>query len=434
MSKGINRSRIIDKAWNELFEKYHILDEVSKNGIFTIKSSQINEFKESRLMTKFDHSDSLPDLFSENKLNILPVTRGSYVIGNFDAYHNFPKDREVETIKVQFPNWVETIDYNNLYSEASVINCAFASGIIQDLIEDEIVIHTVSGRMSTDIFSFNINNSIKPSQQYNIDVNKSQCEIDGGFESLNKFILIEAKNSISNDFITRQLYYPYRLWCSKLTKTIVPVYLTYSNDVFSFYIYEFSDPHDYSSIKLLKQKNYIIEEEDIYMCDIKELLDKTIILPGKDNIPFPQADIFERVIDLLNSLVDDNTELTIEDITLKYDFNMRQAQYYSRAGMFLGLIENNKGTIYLSDDGKRIMKMKSRQKYLAIAECILKHNIFNDVLRLYFQKLQPPTTQETFNIMKKYDINGIESDETRRRRAQTVNKWINWIVGLPNSQ
>ncbi|KYG90629.1 hypothetical protein A0U40_06550 [[Bacillus] sp. KCTC 13219] len=428
MVRTANKTRIIDKAWSKIFEKYNVLDEVNKHGTFIITSTQINEYKEARLMTKFDYSESLPDLFYDNKLSILPITRGSYIIGKFNAYHRFPKSREIENIKVSFPSWIETIDSNNLYSEASVINCAYATGIIQDLLDDEIVKPTVSGRMSTDIFSFNINSSID-SNTYKIDVNKSQCEIDGGFETLDKFVLLEAKNSISNDFLIRQLYYPWRLWSSKVNKIVIPIYLTYSNDIFSFYIYEFSNPNDYNSLTLLKQKNYIIDEDDISLPDIKALLDKTIILP-EPNIPFPQANRIERVIDLLNSLI--GGELSIEEITLQYAFDMRQAQYYSRAGMYLQLIENNKGLVRLTDLGRKIMQMRSRQKYLAIAECILKHSIFNDVLRLYFQKLHPPTLDDTYHIMLKNGINGVNSESTLRRRAQTVNQWINWIVGLPN--
>ncbi|MCT4688092.1 type II restriction enzyme [Vallitalea sp.] len=43
-----------DKAWELLFQKYNIVNSVDKNGYVNIKSEQINEFREARLMTKFD--------------------------------------------------------------------------------------------------------------------------------------------------------------------------------------------------------------------------------------------------------------------------------------------------------------------------------------------------------------------------------------------
>ena len=60
-----------DIAWNKLFEKHRILEGISRNGIFEINSSQINELREARLMTKFDYRLQLPKIFAENKLSIL---------------------------------------------------------------------------------------------------------------------------------------------------------------------------------------------------------------------------------------------------------------------------------------------------------------------------------------------------------------------------
>ena len=68
-----------DTAWEMLFDKYHILDEVKRHGQFVISAGQIKEFREPRLMTKFDHRVNLPQIFSENGLAILPVTRGDYL-------------------------------------------------------------------------------------------------------------------------------------------------------------------------------------------------------------------------------------------------------------------------------------------------------------------------------------------------------------------
>ena len=49
----------------------------------------------------------------------------------------------------------------------------------------------------------------------------SQVEIDGGI-SKEKYALalLEAKNSISEDFLIRQLYYPFRLWNKKYPKKL----------------------------------------------------------------------------------------------------------------------------------------------------------------------------------------------------------------------
>ena len=45
---------IIEEKWNALFETYSIAEQVKRQGIFSITADQIREFKEPRLMTKFD--------------------------------------------------------------------------------------------------------------------------------------------------------------------------------------------------------------------------------------------------------------------------------------------------------------------------------------------------------------------------------------------
>ena len=108
-----------DKAWEILFERHKILEEVEKNGFFEIASGQINQERESRLMAKFDHFVNLPDIFRENDLSILPISRSKYVIGKFDAHFKVKYDSEIEVIPFEFPPGIESIDYTNLYSESS---------------------------------------------------------------------------------------------------------------------------------------------------------------------------------------------------------------------------------------------------------------------------------------------------------------------------
>lgn len=428
-SKKTNNSRIIDKKWKDIFEYYSILESIEENGSFTITSSEINKFKEARLMTKFDHTHNLPDLFLKNDLAILPTKRGTYTIGKYDAYMKLQNSIKAETKVIPFPSWLETIKPKELFSEASVINCAYTIGMLNDLIEDEVLMPTVSGRMSTKEFEFKIKNSTNSAYE-NLEVKNSQCEIDGGFESTNKFLMIEAKNTLAKDFIIRQLYYPYRLWSTKIKKEVIPIYLTYSNDTFSFYIYKFLDPMDYNSIVLEKQINYIIEEDSITFAEVEKLLYETKIV-HEPKFPFPQADRMERVIDLLSLLV--QGPLTIEEISTNYAFNQRQAYYYSSAGMYLGLIKREKeGLICLTSKGEKIMSSTSKKKYLSLTKCILEHRVFQDALKLYFQQRKLPTNCEIYSIIMNNNLYRVHKESTLKRRTGTIKQWIKWIVNLPN--
>ncbi|WP_219913633.1 type II restriction enzyme, partial [Salmonella enterica] len=77
--KDRNSKRIIDKKWVNIFQDYDILNKIDSNGVFEISSKIINQYKEARLMTKFDYINSLPDIFFENNLSILPTNRGQYI-------------------------------------------------------------------------------------------------------------------------------------------------------------------------------------------------------------------------------------------------------------------------------------------------------------------------------------------------------------------
>ena len=79
------------EAWRKLIDKYHIIEEINKNGIFHIDASQIREFKEPRLMAKWDSSEQLPAPLKEKNINILPDSRKSYVLGDFLLYEDIPE-------------------------------------------------------------------------------------------------------------------------------------------------------------------------------------------------------------------------------------------------------------------------------------------------------------------------------------------------------
>lgn len=423
----------IDNYWNQLFSKYNILNNVKRYGFHEISSNQIKQFHEARLMTKFDSKENLPKIFSDNKISILPITRGKYILGNFDAYKDVSYSTEIENIPFSLPSHIETIDSNNLYSESSCLHCAFLGRIFDDIAGEE-TLPTISGRMSGGQIDFSIRNILNGNLQ-SITTQNSQIEIDGGFESSNKLIIIEAKKYSVNNFLIRQLYYPYKLWTGKINKEIIPVFMTFSNDIFSFFIYKFINNSEYNSIELVEQKNYFIASEAITLDDIFDTLTNSQISCEPD-IPFPQADSMPRIIDLLGILYD-NTELNADFITSNYAFTSRQTAYYTTAARYLGLVDKRKDRtiIYsLSELGKQIMRRRQKQKYLSIVEVILKHEVFNKVLKEYFQKVSPVPLDRIVEIMNTCNLYNINSQNTVRRRAVTVTKWIDWILNLQNPQ
>ena len=418
-----------DAAWEKLFEKYKILDKIKENGRFIISADQIKEFREPRLMTKFDHKINLPTLFEENNLSILPISRGDYIISSFSAYHPFEELSE-EIEKVSIPAYVQSLMPQFLVSESIALNCANACGILNDFLEDEALVPTVNGRMSSGELYFNIDSAVG---KQHIFVNNSQIEIDAAYEGVHYLSLFEAKRDLADDFLIRQLYYPFRVWSRRVTKTVKPIFLIFSNGSFHLYQYRFEDPNDYSSLKLIKQKNYTIATE-INVADIANLL--TVIPIVKESaISFPQADRFSRVVNLMELLKE--KELTKQEITSKYSFDERQTNYYTDAGRYLEFIEkeHREGNIvfHLTMQGLHVMELGYRERQIALATQILKHKVFNETLRLHLQYGEMPERKKIVQIMKVANLYNVGSESTYDRRASTVIGWVNWILGIIDS-
>ncbi|MBW0763744.1 type II restriction enzyme [Mammaliicoccus lentus] len=88
-----------DKSWEGLFNELNILDEIKKGNTYSTTSKELNKFRESRLMSKFDTKKNIPRIFIENGLSILPINRETYVIGEFDTHLDITIDPTVKSKK-----------------------------------------------------------------------------------------------------------------------------------------------------------------------------------------------------------------------------------------------------------------------------------------------------------------------------------------------
>lgn len=417
------------EAWEKLFEKYNILEKIQSDGYFKISSKQINEYREARLMTKFDNSECIPKILKENNLSILPISSNTYMIAQFNTYKKFEKcDKEIE--RIDFPPYIQSLDSENITSEALALNCAYITNMLKDFLGEEGLVPTVSGKMGSGIFSFEIK-KIDSDEKIDVTVENSRMEIDGGYEGVNSLALVEAKNVISDDFLVRQLYYPYRLWKSKIPKDVRPIFVVYSNGIFTIYEYKFNDINEYSSIELVKSKKYSIEETDIDLGTIQDLINEINTFAEEPMVSFPQANSFERVINLCELL--ENSEKNKEEITELYEFVERQTNYYTDAAIYLGLVRKNgkrTKTFELTETGKQILKLKYKARQLAFAKLILSHKVFYLTIQKYFENVDMPESSEIVKFMKECNLYKIGSDSTYYRRASTIKAWIDWIINL----
>ena len=431
MSRG-KKDFSVNEAWVELIKKYDIENIVKRKGYFQINSKQIKEYKEPRLMAKWDSSDCLPKVLQDKHLNILPESRSSYVMGDFLLYQEIPelKEHVSKMAHVDLPEY-ESIDIHHVHSEANAIHVMTLTGILDDFLQVERNVATFSGRMGTGNFDFYVDTFYGGKQ--NIHVSKAQCEIDGGFENDDSVVIIEAKNVVHRDFHIRQLYYPDRLWKEKVKKPIRLVFSVYSNMIYRLFEYRFDEIEDYSSISLVKSKNYSLQDTTITQEDLLNVRRDTEITENDDKdkrkVSFPQANVMEKVISLMENLY--HNPMTKQQIAELMNFDERQSDYYYNAGCYLELFqkaENNDRE--LTRLGERVFKMNYKERQLHIVSLILKHKIFADFFDSIINTGSLPNKKEIEERM--IALNICNNCDTLSRRANSVLGWLKWIFNLTN--
>lgn len=393
--------------------------ELERRGYFYIGARELEQLsgRQPRLMAKHDFSTSRPWIFQRLRLGIVPVSRSEYLVGRFNLYERFPETQRREVRTLELPAGLDTLSLEAVSSEAVALNGASASGMLEDFLGCAPLQATVAGRMSTHGLKVRL-----PDLGVDVAVDRAQMEIDGGFESLEHLVLVEAKNHLSEDFNIRQLYFPYRRFQQRLAKDVVPVYLVYSNGIFHLYRYEFRDPADFRSIALVDSARYALSSSHL---DAQAALDivRAVAPEPEPAVPFPQANSFERVVNLLELIA--LQPLSKAEITQRYDFDPRQADYYANAARYLGLAEPVEDTWETTEHGRRVIEQPQRDaRNAALIRALAARRVFREVLELSLARGAVASTAEICAAMNGLGL----SLATSRRRASTVARWTQWVL------
>jgi len=85
LNSTTKKERIVEK-WSDIVSRLNI--DITKS-ISYVTANQIKEItqKEPRIMAKMDRIESLPRIFRENNLFLLPISRSEYAIVKGDGHH-----------------------------------------------------------------------------------------------------------------------------------------------------------------------------------------------------------------------------------------------------------------------------------------------------------------------------------------------------------
>ena len=433
-SKKESQERKAEEAWQGLIKKYQISERMAVYGQCDVSAEQMKEFREPRLMAKWDSEEVLPAALKDRKWNILPVSRGSYTLSDFKLYEKLPdfSPGKEPMEEMHFAASYESIDFRQITSEANAIHVLLLSDALDRFLGAEGTVETFNGRMGTGDFHFSVDSF--SGNRRKVSVTSAQCEIDGGFENDENVIIMEAKNVLHPDFHVRQLYYPYRLWRSRVRKPIRLIFSQYYNRVFRLLEYGFTDAENYSSIRLLREQCYSLDDTKITKDDLIGRWERTQAVYSDDcrlsgAVPFPQADTFGRVISLLEQL--GKGGMTGNEIASLMQFRERQSDYYFNAGKYLGLFEKvstwRGKVIGLTKLGEELNRMTYKERQLKLVELLLSHKIFHRLFGKMLDRGAPISKEEIKEDMLRLSVC---SDKVADRRAGTVQSWLAWAWDL----
>lgn len=250
------------RSWKKIFDDYRVLSHNFNKGPFPISATQIKKscqgFKETgekevRILCKQDSREDRPEIFQKHGLFLLPIKNGFYDIIKGEGYVDIPPiNSKIVTYNQKLDFQLETSSIGD--SEMQHLDFAYAVSLIRTFMEDPSLVLTIRGRKYTPDFDFYVG-------KQQIKVSSVQTEVDAGYESKNQIVLVEAKNFDATNVIIRQLYYPYRQWQSKTKKKVVTLFFDrdHKQNTYSIWRFEFKDPKNYNSIRLVKSGKFRIE-------------------------------------------------------------------------------------------------------------------------------------------------------------------------------
>ncbi|MBU6455397.1 MAG: AAA-associated domain-containing protein, partial [Cyanobacteria bacterium REEB67] len=309
---------------------------------------------------------------------------------------------------------------NRAFSESQAIDFAFVSALLKHFCQCETMHLTVRGRLSSGNFELRL-----PSSAGIIDVSNVQIEVDAGYENDDQIVLVEAKIGRRSDFHIRQVIYPYMQWSQKTKKKIRPIFLTYSNG--QYVLTEFAVGETYGALEIVSNRAFIVNDSEVALINVAELMQAQPLLIEPVEIPFPQANDMDKVVDTIQ-LIDQgvNTKSALAEF---FEFDERQAYYYSDAARYLGFVEKEKQVFVLTEAGREFLTLAARtQRTKAIFRQMLKRPSLRGAISLLAERQFDLTSVKEAELAAIIQQNTALTGSTPLRRANTLRKWFKWLL------
>lgn len=395
-----------EDAWNKIFETNPILEDVSRQGFYDISAEEISKLKEPRLMCKVDYRENLPEAMKAEGLSILAINNGTYRIARNSPFVDLNELISSNIELVNFPSGFISLDPQVITSESAALDVAKISGMLDQVFGEETYL-SIRGRRYCSL-NFKIGNIEYP-------VNGVQVEVDGGYEGSTTVNLVEAKIGGRNNINIRQLLYPQLYWQGlknnhKKTSSYV---FQYQNGLYRFIPFEYWGAECFINHSL--ERVFKIAESETHF----DLMGISLNPNLTDlEVPFPQADDFDKVVAML-IIIGQKNRCSKDEIGLEFDLVPRQIDYYSNVlrWMKLVIIESDTKFLTLTDLGKRLLGMQHSQRMIELARIIFSNEIF-------YKKLRNSDSEISVTLRNKHRL---DNQSLYTRRMATVKSWIGYF-------
>lgn len=403
--------RKVFEAWDKIFtaKNYDLSQDL--HFITATEIKKLSGGAEARIMAKIDTSNDLPPVFKRNGYILLPVKNGKYAIVRGNGFHLLEGLGEVADYKSRVKFNLTTAGRGQ--SEMQYLDYSHNAGALEDVLNVGSLYPSIRGREYTKSFDFRINKTILKTESV-------QTEVDLGLEGEDSIVLCEAKINMPEDFIIRQLFYPYRNFqIISPGKKIIPVFFVYdlAKKTYNFWIYKFTDAKNYNSIELVQTSSVKIGVANIVK--LSEIKPQGITTGQKYLIP--QANDLDKVIEFVFKVKEGVNNS--KSIAKHFEFNERQSSYYREAAEAVGLIESSKGKYLLTDVGKMMTDLNTEERNIFFAKLLTEFGLVKESMEMLKAKKSLTKADIESLIREKSPLSGT----TIGRRADSLFSWLKWI-------
>lgn len=396
-------------AWDHLFAQKQF-DTTQDVHYITAKEVKAITGEEPRLMAKMDSSKDVPPIFKQYGYFLLPISTSKYAIVRGAGFHKLEQLPQPTSFTSRVKFNLTTMHRNS--SEMQYLDYSHIAGAIEHVIGRGTLYPSVRGREGSGSFSFRIHNT-------ELQVTSAQIEVDLGLEGEDCIVLLEAKSKTPEDFIIRQLYYPYRRFAALAPhKTIIPVFFTFdaATKTYNYWVYTFTNTGRYNSLSLVASHSLTIATanpltpRDIYPTTA---IHKAIV---------PQANSLDRVLELVFKVKEGMD--TAEAVAEYFGFDKRQSSYYRKAAEALGFITFSNNRYYLTDSGHHLTQLDTQQRNLYLARVVTNF----ELVKISLELLKDKGSLGKDDLHRIVTQHSTLSGSTIGRRADSLYAWLKWIA------